>query len=143
MSGYIWGGFNVEMDEAATRRWYETGPVWDCTCGHCRNFVELARRRGLPQTVLSLLDKLSIPPEKATYVCEFCDKDEMLYYQVAYRVSGRVLSGPENQSAPFGGVEVLCCREIAPGTAEDFPEPWFDLEFYLCLPWMLDEPMGG
>ena len=143
MKEYEWGGFRVEIDEETTRDYYSDSIEWDCTCGHCRNFVELARRRELPGDVLELLDKLSILPEKASYVCELYDKDGMLYYEVAYRLSGRILSGRSNKSTPFGDVEALCCREIAPGTAEEFPEPWFDVEFYLWLPWVLDEPIGG
>ncbi len=143
MTRYTWGGFHVEVDEAATRRWYGTGPVWDCTCGHCRNFVELAKRRALPRAALELLDKLSIPPEKATYVCELYDKDGTLYYQAVYRLAGRVLAGLENSATPFGDVDVFCGEEAAPGTAEEFPEPYFDLEFYLWLPWILDEPLDG
>lgn len=143
MDVYTWGGFTVEVDGAVTRNWYGTSPVWDCTCGHCRNFVELARRRELPTAVLSLLDKLSIPAEKASYVCELCHKDGRLYYQVAYRLSGRVRSGPGKGFVPIGDVGIFCGEENAPGTADGFPAPCFDLEFDLWLPWVLDEPIDG
>ena len=33
-----------------------------CPCGHCRNFVALARERKLPEELLAILDSLSIPP---------------------------------------------------------------------------------
>ena len=58
----------VEVDEAATRDWYAQSEGWACDCGHCRNFLTLARERQLPTTVLENLDKLGIPPEKTTYV---------------------------------------------------------------------------
>ena len=61
------------MDEQATRACYAQAPDWDCTCGHCRNFLALARERKLPEELLAILDSLSIPPEKATYVCELYD----------------------------------------------------------------------
>jgi hypothetical protein len=143
MSLFTWGKFRAEVDETVTRRYYTSSPVWDCTCGHCRNFLALARRRELPGEVLRLLDGLSIPPEKATYVCELYHEGETLYYEVAYRLSGRVLAGPERAAAPFGSVELLCGQEDAPGTAGDFPTPRFDLIFYVWLPWALDEPIEG
>ena len=143
MGVYIWGDFRVEVDEEATCAWYEEAGEWDCTCGNCRNFVLLARERRLPDSLLELLDKLDIPPEKASYVCEMYDKDGKLYYQVAYRLAGKILEGPENNTMPFGGTELFCGHEHAPGTADDFPEPCFDLEFFLWLPWALPEAIDG
>ena len=35
--------FQVEVDKAATRDWYAQSEGWDCDCGHCRNFLTLAR----------------------------------------------------------------------------------------------------
>jgi len=140
---FRWGSVSTEVDEAAVRQWYGAAPQWNCACGHCRNFVELARRRALPDALLELLDRLSVPPEKASYVCELYDKDGRLFYEAAYRLAGRVLSGPERSTVPFGDIEILCGRETAPGTAERFPEPYFDLECYLWLPWALDEPIAG
>ena len=58
MGVYTWGEYKVEIDEEATRGWYEKAGEWDCTCGHCRNFVLLARERQLPGEILDLLDKL-------------------------------------------------------------------------------------
>lgn len=73
-------GFQVEVDEAATRDWYSQSEEWGCDCGHCRNFLALARERELPAPVLEILDKLGIPPEKATYVCEmYPDGDGLCY----------------------------------------------------------------
>ena len=60
MGVYTWGEYKVEIDEEATRGWYEKTGEWDCTCGRCRNFVLLARERQLPGEMLDLLDKLGI-----------------------------------------------------------------------------------
>ena len=65
----LWG-YELEVDEQATRAWYAQAEEWGCTCGHCRNFLALARERKLPEEILHILDSLSIPAEKATYVCE-------------------------------------------------------------------------
>ena len=143
MGVYTWGEYKVEIDEEATRGWYEKAGEWDCTCGHCRNFVLLARERQLPGEILDLLDKLGIPPEKASYVCELYDKDEKLYYQVNYRVAGWVLKELKKMPSPSDKYALHCGREIAPGTADDFPEPFFDLMLFFWLPWVLPETIEG
>ena len=135
---YNFFGFQVEVDEAATRDWYSVSKGWGCDCGHCRNFLALARGRELPAPVLEILDKLGIPPEKATYVCEIYPDGDGLCYQFSYRIAGNILSG-EADTKEIG----RCLHETYPYGAPDFPEPHFDLEFWLTLPWVLDEPVGG
>ena len=76
MTHFSWYGYEVEVDEAATAGWYAQAEDWGCTCGHCRNFLALARERRLPEEILEILDALRIPPAKATYVCElYHDED--------------------------------------------------------------------
>ena len=94
MSLYSFDGFQVEIDEAATRDYYSDSIEWDCTCAFCRNFVFLARDRKLPEDMLALLDKLGIPPEKATYAYELTGSDQLLYH-VTYRISGYIVDEPE------------------------------------------------
>ena len=141
MKEYRFGEIWVEIDEEATRDYYANSVVWDCTCGHCRNFVEVAKKRQLPEELLRLLDKLSIPPEKATYVCEMDAQGRRLFYELSYRLSGRVLKSPEKRAVTMEWGELWCDEQIAPGSAEAFPKPWFDLTLFLWLPWVLDEPV--
>ena len=68
MTCFSWFGYEVEADETATAAWYAQAEDWGCACGHCRNFLALARERRLPEEILAILDSLRIPPEKATYV---------------------------------------------------------------------------
>ena len=143
MNGYDFGGFRVEIDEETTRDYYSGSVAWDCSCGHCRNYALLARERKLPVELLELLDKLGIPPEKANYVCELYDKDGKLYYQADYRVAGRILGEPEEKVPLPREMTLRCGRETAPGSADDFPEPFFDLMCFFWLPWTLPEPMEG
>ena len=135
---YSFFNFQAEVDVAATRDWYAQSKGWACECGHCRNFLTLARRRELPATVLENLDKLGISPEKATYVCELYHKEDGFLYQFSYRIAGDILSG-EADTKEIG----QCTHEIYPYGAPGFPEPHFDLEFWLTLPWVLDEPVDG
>ena len=135
---YSFFNFQVEVDETATRDWYVQSEGWACDCGHCRNFLTLARARELPATVLELLDKLGIPPEKATYVGVLYPDGDGLCYQFSYRIAGNILSG-EDDTKEIG----RCLHETYPYGAPGFPEPHFDLEFLLTLPWVLDEPVDG
>ena len=34
-------GFQVEIDEVATKEWYDKADEWSCECGDCRHFVAL------------------------------------------------------------------------------------------------------
>ena len=43
----------VEVDEPATRAWYAQAGDWGCECGHCRNFLALAKERRLPEELLN------------------------------------------------------------------------------------------
>ena len=104
-------GYKVEIDEKATREWYDAASEWGCSCGSCRNFLTLAYKRELPAPVLAALDDLHIPPEKATYVCELYSDSKGSCYQF-----------------------VCCCHDPYPYGAPDFPKPHFDLEFNVVLP---------
>lgn len=139
MTSYDLFGYQVEIDKTATRAWYDTADEWGCECGHCRNFLELARSRMLPGPIVALLDSVDIPHEKATYVCELYTDNDGVHYQFSYRIAGVIRSEPRTEA----GLRVdsgRCCHETYPYGAPDFPEPHFDLEFYATLPWVLDEP---
>lgn len=126
--------FQVEIDEVNTRRWYADAEEWSCSCGDCRNFLVLAKGRRLPAFVLEPLDQLGIPPEKATYVCQIYPDGKGRHYQFSYRIVGNILGGKAEGEAG------QCCYETYPYGAPGFPEPHFDLEFWVTLPWELDEP---
>lgn len=138
MKEYEFFEFRVEVDEISTRDWYEGAERWDCECGHCRNFLALAQERALPAPVLEILDSLGIPPEKATYVCELYRDEGGHYYEFSYRIAGRILSGDETASVPQEWGEGICYHEIYPYGAPGFPEPYFDLGFFITLPWVLE-----
>ena len=154
MTEFAWHGYTVEVDEPATRAWYAQAEEWSCTCGHCRNFLALAKERQLPEELLNILDGLGIPPEKATYVCELYHdeswQEKGLLYQLCWRVAGKITGRPAGADDgptwgprvefPWGGLELG--RETFP-VEPDFPEPNFDLNVSLYLPWVLDEHVDG
>lgn len=136
----LWG-FRTEVDKSATKDWYIHSEAWSCDCGHCRNFMKLARERELPIQVMEVLDRLDIPPEKATYVCEIFPDGDGFCYQFSYRLAGRILEKGENTAQTWG--EARCCHEPYPYGAPGFPAPHFDLEFWVTLPWVLEEKQNG
>ena len=128
--------YQVEIDKNATGNWYKKYDGWGCECGHCRNFLMLAKMKKLPLRIIQILDELDISPEKATYVCELYTDDVGIHYQFSYRIVGTILGvAAENENLDEG----RCCHEPYPYGAPNFPEPNFDLEFLTTLPWILDE----
>lgn len=135
MESSVLFGYQVELDRKETLDWYRKADEWGCECGHCRNFLNLAKSRKLPVSVMEVLDRLDIPAEKATYVCELYTDDSGIHYQFSYRIAGRILSKLESK----GTGNAQCCHEPYPYGAPGFPEPHFDLKFYETLPWALNE----
>lgn len=133
------GGWKLEVDEEATRRWYQAAADWDCACGHCRNFVAQGDA-SFPEEIRTQLAALGVQPTKASYVCQMDQNGEQHLYQIQYPLVGRVLEkGPETDY-----FRVLTPDErIEPDGAEDFPQPRMDLELWLWLPWVLNEPQKG
>jgi len=127
-------GFRVEIDEVATKEWYDKADEWGCECGDCRHFVALAKKRELPSAVIEILDKFGISPEKATYVCEIITEEQNVLYQFSYRMVGNVLNERDRGTKDFGWGEAYCGHEPYPYGAPGFLTPHFDLEFWVRLP---------
>ena len=128
-------GYQVEIDEKLTKDWYEKSKGWGCDCAHCQNFLLLAKKKELPTEILDILKGFAILPEKPTYVCEITSEEGQILYQFSYRIAGNILE--EGTGEKFAWGEARCCHEIYPYGAPDFPEPHFDLEFWVRLPWIL------
>lgn len=133
MQKYNLGNCQVELDRELTLNWYEKSDGWACECGHCRNFLTLAKNKELPKHIVDILDELGILPEKATYVCELYTDDVGVHYQFSYRIAGTIID-TDNSG------EVCCRHEPYPYGAPNFPTPHFDLDFCATLPWVLNEP---
>lgn len=120
----------IEVDEEKTKQWYAHAEAWGCECADCINFLKIARKGHLPDQVLEYLSIFDIPPEKATYVCCLNKDKGMPFYQFSYRIAGTIL---KDHTSPVVE-DVRFCHESYPYGAPGFPEPHFDLEFYVKLP---------
>ena len=70
---------------------------------------------------------------------EIRPKDFGHLYQFSYRIAGQILNEAIAKSTVNEWGEVRCCQEVYPYGALGFSEPHFDLEFWVVLPWVLDE----
>ena len=138
MKKHCFGNYQVELDTEVTAKWYAQFEGWQCECGHCCNFLELAKKKELPKNIIEVLDGIGISPEKATYVCELFTDDTGVHYQFSYRIAGTIIEAL-NTEAGENWSEGRCCHEPYPYGAPDFPKPHFDLEFYATLPWVLEK----
>ena len=127
---------NVEIDKEKTAQWYAQAEDWGCDCEACINFLEVVKRDLLPSHIKKQLESLQIPASKATYVC-LLDGEHL--YQFSYRIAGRIMNEDAGNSAIEEWGEVRCCHEMYPYGAPGFPTPHFDLEFWVTLPWVLNE----
>ena len=161
MEKYNFFGCEVEVDLETTQSWYAAAKpqrrLYDKEA-NTRNFRALARKRQLPAFVLEHLDKLGIPPQKATYIQFQCaEEDGTDRYAFSYRIAGNILSGylPGVDPDDYARLYLVdldddaewpwadlgrCIHEPSPICPPEFPKPHFDLEFYASLPWVLDEP---
>lgn len=140
VTAYNFFHFHTKIDVFATQNWYATAGNWDCDCDSCRNFLQLAKRRALPPPVLDILDRLGVPPQKATYVCELSSNEEGHVYDFSYRIAGCIQNGEQTAPVSQDWGSFTCFHEIYPFGAPGFLEPHFDLGFSARLPWILDEP---
>lgn len=122
---------DVEIDKEQIAQWYAQAEDWGCECGDCINFLEVAKRGLLPSDIAKLLEEFHIPPTKATYVCLL---DGEYLYQFNYRIAGNIIS-VDSEWEKNG----RCCYEKYFSEAPDFPEPHFDIEFCVELPWVTEQ----
>lgn len=132
MKHYVMHNCEIEVDEEKTAQWYANADEWGCDCGHCVNFLKIAKQGKLPEKVRTHLSVFGIPPEKATYVCCLNEGAEKSLYQFSYRIAGSILKDNLSGIAE----DVRFCHETYPYGAPDFPEPHFDIEFFAELPWV-------
>lgn len=133
MNRYNLFGYEVEIDETATKEWYANAHGWDCPCEDCKHFISLDKKRELPAVMLETLEQFEIAPEKATYVCSITEQDDEVLYEISYRVAGNIIKEKDGDKNDSGCGEAYCGHNPYPYGAPGFPEPHFDLEFWVWL----------
>ena len=66
---------------------------------------------------------------------ELYTDEDGIHYQFSFRLAGTILAATSQEKTILG----RCCHEPYPYGAPDFPKPHFDLEFWVTLPWILEE----
>jgi hypothetical protein len=139
--------WNLQIDMQATTLAYHLIHE-SCTCGYCRNFR--AAHTALPSELLRLLESLGIDSANPVHISEICQNPDGTHlYSVFYEVVGRIISGPDfrldvqsNNRRPvavelFPETQIVVTGEpYAPG---HFPDPAVEIEFFVNLPWVIDE----
>lgn len=126
-------GYEVEIDETATKEWYSNAGEWDCPCEDCKHFISLAKKRELPAVILETLKQFEITPEKATYVCSILEDEEDVLYEISYRIAGKIIKERVVDIGDSGCGEAYCGYNPYPYGSPGFPEPHFDLEFWVNI----------
>ena len=134
MKKYNLFDYEVEINETASKDWYANSEGWNCPCEDCKHFVSLAKQGKIPTIMLETLSQFEIAPEKATYVCSIIEQDNEVLYEISYRVAGNIIKGKDVDMDDSGRGEAYCCHNSYPYGASGFPEPHFDLEFWVWLP---------
>lgn len=143
MTEFAVGDGRIQVDVEATQAWYAAHGqlAGGCDCGYCRNFA--AAVEGVPPAVGAFLARLGLDIRRPGEVMEWCrEADGRHWYTAQYHVAGTVLAAPSGglEAAP----EVLIWFHTGQGPfLPAFPEPFFQVEADLRLPWLLDEPEAG
>ena len=100
-----------------------------------KDFLAWIRQKQLPSAATELLQIFGALPEKPTYVCELSPTERGHLYQFNYRVVGCMLNAHHpHESIGFDWGSVYCGHEDDPCGAPDFPEPNFDIMFFVDIP---------
>ena len=134
MKKYDLFGYEVEIDEKATKDWYTNSEGWDCPCEDCKYFVSLAKQRKLPAIMLETLSQFEIAPEKATYVCSIYEENNEILYEICYRIAGNITKERMLDNENSKRKDFYCGHNSYPYGAPGFPETHFDLEFWIYIP---------
>jgi hypothetical protein len=137
-------GWILQIDQQATHHAYDQLPAdWDCTCSYCRNFR--AALSVLPGTFLTALEDMGINLLHPAEAIEYPNlKTHLHLYEGWYHVVGHIHAAPSVVLDPYGRREIISGVEVRVSDTlallpEGFPTPAIQVEFFVSLPWVLDE----
>lgn len=139
MKEFVFPAGRIATDPTANRVWYDNcgTPAGGCDCAYCRNFLAAVEK--LPQKILDLMDTLGVDIRKPDEAAQNCREEDGFHrYSAWYHLSGVLLEdGAETALAENC---TYWFQSVCYMKAEHFPDPHFQLNLNLCLPWVLDEP---
>lgn len=135
------GHFQLEIDVAKTRGFYQTQPYASqkCDCASCRNYAKAVAI--LPATVKNLFASLGVNiHQQAEAMIPYRLEDGQLMYSAFYHLVGEIIScvKPHESANIADDVSVWFSAEcdLVP---EGFPPPIVQMFVDAKLPWLLDE----
>lgn len=133
------GGYHIQVDVEATRKWYDIygEPAGGCDCAYCRNFT--AAVETLPPGVGEFLARLGLDLRKPGDASECGPVEGGRLYLPLYHLAGRLLEKGEEPLLLAKGVNAWFATGRGP-FLRDFPEPCFQCWLSVTLPWVLAEP---
>ena len=133
------GGYHIQVDAEATRRWYDTcgDDTGGCDCAYCRNFA--AAVGALPAEAEAFLEPLGLSLRRPGEIDEYGPRPGGRWYQPLWHIAGRLLEAGEEELSIAPGVTAGFAAGMGP-FLRDFPEPCFQCWLSVTLPWVLAEP---
>jgi hypothetical protein len=140
-------GYHLEIDPNETSKAYSY-QLASCDCAYCRNFY--AASSSIPRGLAEFLDSLGADSLNPVYISEICaNPDGSHFYSLFYDVIGRIISMPVSSegsthisnAVSLDGIPESITARIAkePYAPGHFPPPAIEFEFFLNLPWALEE----
>ena len=135
------GNYLIDVDLAATKGYYSSDMVNDCSCYGCENFRACA-----PHFDARIKDFfISVGIEDMGYIAEIIpyntEPDGRVFYGGFYHICGNIIERPEAYE-PFEITDDfgIWFDEDCARLSEDFPRPALQIEISTKIDWVIDKP---
>ena len=132
------GGYHIQADVEATRRWYDAygDAAGGCDCAYCRNFAAAAGT--LPTEVEAFLELLGLSLRRPGEIGEYGPRPGGRWYMPMWHIAGRLLEAGEGELPIAPGVAAGFAADMGP-FFRNFPKPFFQCWLSMTLPWVIEE----
>ncbi|MDF2566833.1 MAG: hypothetical protein K0R90_289 [Oscillospiraceae bacterium] len=141
----------LEVDYEKTKEYYTNAQQYECECIYCKNYIAAAS--GLPKETKEFLEILGIDYMKIALVSKLYADENKVSYDCYCRIAGWIMSNHavEKRTQDNRVYYVRVVEEIAEMgiffhddrnifyDCHDFPDPCFEMNFKVFLPWKLEK----
>ncbi|MDO4711439.1 MAG: hypothetical protein Q4A75_05635 [Peptostreptococcaceae bacterium] len=127
----------LDIDVERTRSYYrEHGDRDDCTCSGCKNYRLFAQNEG--KGLHDVFDRFGLRMRDVVESTALeSEKIDAVSYHCLYHVCGRIIQKAKEHHR-LGMMEVRFLEELDM-MEEDLPQPAFQMELWIDIPWLLEE----